>query len=165
MSREDFILPGVLSAGGREQDVTAFTERDRGEDVKMRTWVLCFLIFIPVIPVLLTVTGCSPQGTGENDTLFNEGVKLSQQGNYDDAIQKYQEGLIKDPDNHAGYNLNSSPITGWHIKTWLHLFIIREEKKQRCRTSKRHWSFNRMIPRKRSCYGGLMKGRNNSLGK
>lgn len=105
MSREDFILLGVLSAEGREQDAIAFTEKGREEDVRMRTWILYVFIFITVIPVLFVVTGCSPQETGESDTLFNEGVELFQQGNYDDAIQKYQEGLKKDPDNHAGYNL------------------------------------------------------------
>lgn len=105
MFREVIILYEALSAEGHKQGVSVFTERNTGENVRMRTWLLNVLFFIPVIPFLLSMTSCSPQETGGSKALFNEGVELLQQGKFDDAIRKYQKGLEKDPDNHEGYNL------------------------------------------------------------
>lgn len=85
--------------------MSIFTESDTEENVRMRIWLLNVLFFIPLIPVILSLTGCSPEETGRSKALFNEGVELSQQGKFDDAIQKYQKGLEKDPDNHEVYNL------------------------------------------------------------
>ena len=52
----------------------------------------------------LIICGC----TGNNNdaqSLINEGGSLFQKGNYDSAIQKYNEALQIDPNNSIGYNL------------------------------------------------------------
>jgi len=65
-----------------------------------------FLLPIAAMAILVVffISGCvTKEKTAE--ILFNQGAQLFQQGKYDDAIQKYQEGLKKDPHNAVGYNL------------------------------------------------------------
>jgi tetratricopeptide (TPR) repeat protein len=63
------------------------------------------ILFVSVaVTALVSMSACSGREKADED-LFNEGVQLFQQGKYDKAIEKYLEGLRKDPDNHAGYNL------------------------------------------------------------
>ena len=63
-----------------------------------------FFILLAVCMVFLPLGGCSAKDQN-SEALFNEGVQLFQQGKYDDAVKKYEEGLKKAPQNHIGYNL------------------------------------------------------------
>jgi tetratricopeptide (TPR) repeat protein len=57
-----------------------------------------FMIF------LLIICGCSSQNNNVQE-LLNEGASLFQKGDYDAAIQKYNEALQIDSNNSVGYNL------------------------------------------------------------
>jgi len=54
--------------------------------------------------MVLIVCGCSSQNN-DVQSLLNEGADLFQKGNFDAAIQKYNEALKIDPNNSVGYNL------------------------------------------------------------
>ena len=54
--------------------------------------------------ILLIICGCSSQNNNVQE-LLNEGASLFQKGDYDAAIQKYNEALQIDSNNSVGYNL------------------------------------------------------------
>jgi len=56
------------------------------------------------LSLAISIIGCNTQKDRAEDIL-NQGIKLFQEGKYDDAIQKYQEGLLINPNNPSGYNL------------------------------------------------------------
>jgi tetratricopeptide (TPR) repeat protein len=63
------------------------------------------LFFISaLVALIVSMSACNGREKAD-ESLFNEGAQLFEQGRYDDAIEKYLEGLKKDPDNHVGYNL------------------------------------------------------------
>jgi tetratricopeptide (TPR) repeat protein len=65
---------------------------------------LSVLPVLMVIGLALTISSCN---TPEKKAayLMNEGAQLVQQGKYNDAIRKYQEGILIDPNNAVAYNL------------------------------------------------------------
>jgi tetratricopeptide (TPR) repeat protein len=64
-----------------------------------------YLLLVSIVVVaIFSMSSCSESGKTDTN-MFDEGARLFQQGKYDEAIEKYLEGLRKDPDNHAGYNL------------------------------------------------------------
>jgi tetratricopeptide (TPR) repeat protein len=63
------------------------------------------LLFISAAVVLIVSMSACSGGEQTEKSLFNEGAQLFEQDKYDDAIEKYLEGLQKDPDSHVGYNL------------------------------------------------------------
>ncbi|MBN1470707.1 MAG: tetratricopeptide repeat protein [Syntrophaceae bacterium] len=56
------------------------------------------------IIIVLIVCGCTSQNNNVQE-LLNEGTNLFQKGDYDAAIQKYNEALQIDSNNSVGYNL------------------------------------------------------------
>ena len=62
----------------------------------MKKYLFVVLIFI--------LCGCAGNDNDAQSKL-NEGGKSFQKGDYDSAIQKYNEALEVDPDNSIGYNL------------------------------------------------------------
>jgi len=57
-----------------------------------------------LIILVLIICGCTSQNNNVQE-LLNEGASLFQKGNYDAAIQKYNEALQIDSNNSVGYNL------------------------------------------------------------
>ena len=56
------------------------------------------------IIILLIICGCTCQNNNVQE-LLNEGTNLFQKGNFDAAIEKYNEALQVDANNAVGYNL------------------------------------------------------------
>ncbi len=54
--------------------------------------------------LVLIICGCTAKNN-DAQSLINEGVSLFQKGNYDSAIQKYNEALQIDPNHSIGHNL------------------------------------------------------------
>ena len=54
--------------------------------------------------LVLIICGCTSDNN-DAQSLINEGVSLFEKGNYDSAIQKYDEALQIDPNHSIGYNL------------------------------------------------------------
>lgn len=57
-----------------------------------------------LIIIVLIICGCTSQNNSVQE-LLNEGANLFQKGDYDAAIQKYNEALQIDSNNSVGYNL------------------------------------------------------------
>lgn len=61
--------------------------------------------YFTLMLVLIFFCGCAGDKNNDALSLINEGGRLFQQGNYDSAIQKYNEALQIDPNNAIGHNL------------------------------------------------------------
>jgi tetratricopeptide (TPR) repeat protein len=81
-----------------------FPVRNPRKESFMQSKLCLWLVLTAVAVIGFYNTGCGTSGNGGQE-LFNQGGKLFEQANYDGAIQKYLDGLQKDPTNAVGYNL------------------------------------------------------------
>lgn len=68
-----------------------------GGNKKMKKYFILMLVLI--------FCGCTGDKNNDALSLINEGGSLFQKGNYDSAIQKYNEALQIDPNNAIAHNL------------------------------------------------------------
>ncbi|MBN1398852.1 MAG: tetratricopeptide repeat protein [Bacteroidetes bacterium] len=62
-------------------------------------------LFLPIFIILvLIISGCS-SNRDKAKSLLDEGAQLAKSEKYETAILKYEEALVLDPENAAGYNL------------------------------------------------------------
>jgi superkiller protein 3 len=61
------------------------------------------LVFLSLVTILI-ITSCVGQEKNAQE-MFDKGSSFFEKGNFDAAIEKYQEGLQLEPNNYVGYNL------------------------------------------------------------